>query len=174
MQSSRTWVHDWQVPVSAAVSHACRRKWLEWPSTAVSHACRLTDGSNGLLQLYRLLARLRGWKIKTRPPFAVRLHSTNARPTSGYLNGYPHSNQTGNHFAKISAAYCARMRTALIKRFEAAERSDRRLRGAAAYFSCNTEDLHVKWCQIIPKKQKYSLYTKIQSIYKNTVLLYSE
>ena len=37
-----------------------------------------------------------------------------------------------NHFAKISAAYCARMRTALIKRFEAAERSDRRLRGAAA------------------------------------------
>ena len=63
---------------------------------------------------------------------------------SGYLDGYSQSNQGSNHFAKISAAYCARMRTALIKRFEAAERSDRRLRGAAAYFSCNTEDLHVK------------------------------
>ena len=56
----------------------------------------------------------------------------------------PVTKQGSNHFAKISVAYCARMRTALIKRFEAAERSDRRLRGAAAYFSCNTEDLHVK------------------------------
>ena len=63
---------------------------------------------------------------------------------SGYLRGYSLSNPGSNHLAKISAAYCARMRTALIKRFEAAERSDRRLRGAAAYFSCNTEDLHVK------------------------------
>ena len=59
--------------------------------------------------------------------------------TSGYLNGYSSSNQGSNHFAKISVAYCARMRTALIKRFEAAERSDRRLRGAAANFSCNTD-----------------------------------
>ena len=64
--------------------------------------------------------------------------------TSGYLDGYWHSNRASNHFAKISAAYCARMRTALIKRFEAAERSDLCLRGAAANLSCTIKDLHVK------------------------------